>query len=346
LSITSDFTKAKITVFSGRLSEVGFAYGSHYRRLIGGFLQAEAPALKNYLRLAEKTLSFTKRYTPHTAELISGIARGSGLSLLEVNRLFLHEEIYHLKSLPQTHCSAIAYPGSLTASGGGLIGQNWDWPLSYIPWGGLVRLKPKHFPRILCYHYPGLINCCGINSSGLSLMWTGGGYYPVIKPKIGVPTYALISEIMLKSNVKEALTLLSNTPRAGSFMFLLADKSGASCVVEATPTVLRVIEGAKALFRANLYSDPEIQKASRQPKPDAKKIHSVGRIKALEGMVNAQKGPVNAQSIQAMLVDKRVFVDLKGRSLTLAQFVADCKKGILYCRDGTQQSSSWNQFRV
>ncbi len=41
-----------------------------------------------------------------------------------------------------------------------------------------------------------------------------------------------------------------------------------------------------------------------------------------------------------------VFVDLKGRSLTLAQFVADCKKGILYCRDGTQQSYSWKQFRV
>ncbi len=346
MSASLDFTRAELPVFSGSLSQLGLAYGKFYRRLIAGFLDSEAPAHKSYQQLSEKTISFTKRYTPRTAEIMTGMARGSGLSFLELNRLFLHEEIYHLKELPQPHCSAIAYPGSFTASRGGLIGQNWDWPLHYIPWGGLVRLEPKHFPRIISYHYPGLINCCGLNSRGLSLMWTGGGYFPVLRPKIGVPTYALISEIMLKNSVKEALKFLSDVPRAGSFMFVLVDKKGEACVIEATPRMLRVEEGPRALLRANLYCDPEIKRSSRQLKPDAKKVHSVGRMKALHSMARSQKGPATVSSVQAMLSDKRVFIDLKGRSLTLAQFVADCKKGILYCKDNSHDASLWSGFKV
>ena len=110
--------------------------------------------------------------------------------------------------------------------------------------------------------------------------------------------------------------------------------------------MLRVEEGPQALLRANLYCDPEIKKNARQLKPDRKKVHSVGRMKALDSVARNQKGPATVRVIQDMLCDKRVFIDLKGRSLTLAQFVADCKKGILYCRDSSHDAALWKRYNV
>lgn len=92
-----------------------------------------------------------------------------------------------LEIVHQPHCTALAAAGTAT-HGTTIIAQNWDWAPQLYPWAGLLRLALRGSPRVVTYHYPGLWACAGINEHGLALMWTGGGYFPLVPPVVGLPT--------------------------------------------------------------------------------------------------------------------------------------------------------------
>src|SRR5204862_1819816 len=131
-----------------------------------------------------------KRWEKPVVEFIRGMAEGSKLSVEQLTLLLLHEEIYHTKP-----CTAIGATHDGTKDGNAIIGQNWDWNASLYSWSGITRLNARGIPNAVLYSYPGLWASAGINKHGLSLVWTGAGYLPKIKPIIGIPTYALIAGI-------------------------------------------------------------------------------------------------------------------------------------------------------
>jgi len=57
------------------------------------------------------------------------------------------------------------------------------------------------------------------SARGLSLIWTGAGYLPKVRPIVGVPTYALIAGILACRTCREAISLMRRTLNAGSFIF-------------------------------------------------------------------------------------------------------------------------------
>src|SRR5690606_34436414 len=134
----------------------------------------------------------------------------------------------------------------------GIAAQNWDWSPGLYAWPGVVTMKPKRGLATLTYHYPGLWACCGVNAAGLAPVWTGSAYYPAVPPRAGVPTYLLIAELLGERSVDDALALLKRVPRAGSFVFLLADPRAAA-VVEATPGAVAVRPVTGSAARANHF---------------------------------------------------------------------------------------------
>lgn len=140
---------------------------------------------------------FLKKYAKSSFNFIRGMARGADLPLEAMVLLNLHEEIYHMRTSP-SHCTGVVLPRKAAKSRKTYVAQNWDWQ-PQVPWAGLLRMSRKGGPRILSYHYPGLWNCCGINSFGLALMWTGGGYFPPVEPIPGVPGLRLSEKSFGKS---------------------------------------------------------------------------------------------------------------------------------------------------
>ena len=321
--------------FSGTPHAAGAAYGECLRNEILGFFQTEFGLEKaKGLSLARRCLPFLKRYAPSTARFLEGMAQGSLLTNEEALLLCFHEEHYHLTFQQRPHCTAIAAGSEALGRRKAFLVQNWDWPIYFYPWSSALDLKlGGSKPRILSYQYPGLFTAAGINEHGLALTWTGGGYFPVVAPRAGVPTYALISEVLLRKDLGDALRYLERTPRAGSFMFLLGDKSGETAVVEATPTLLHIERGKGISCRANLFEFPDIIKESRQERPNRRKHHSVVRLGAMRNtMKHWQPGRISERNLRAVLSEEPVLVQRNRVHATLDQIAADCKDRSLEIR--------------
>lgn len=344
----SEAKSDSLDVFSvkGSAGECGLRYGSHFLTLIQGFFAQEIRPDEKKRKYAQKCLPFIRKYAPASLEFLKGMSKGAGISLCDATLLSLHEEIYH-RRVASPHCTAIVASAKRTRDHKNIVAQNWDWQPFLFPWPGLVRLQIKRSPRVLAYHYPGLWNCCGINSEGLSLMWTGGGYFPPVLPKVGVPTYVIISELLRKRNVAEALSALLKIPRAGAFIMLLADRSGNTAVIEATPDKIEVQRAEKIMFRANLYMTEKVCRASKQASPNPKKQHSLIRTAAIARYIK-RKPLLSVSSVKEILADKHVFVDMKYRSVTIDQLLAICDETTLLVRRGGAVAGRhpWRRYKV
>ena len=204
--------------FRGSPSACGRQYGLSQAEAIGAFLALAVkpdPARLDYAARCWRVLS---EWEPPVVEFVRGMATGTGMSLDEITLLLLHEEVYHLP-----HCTAFGATGAASAGKAPILAQNWDWDPSLYPWASLLRLRSDATPATLTYAYPGLWAAAGINEHGLALVWTGAGYFPRIRPKVGVPTYALIAGILARRNCREAVALLEKTPNAGAFIFFIGD---------------------------------------------------------------------------------------------------------------------------
>jgi hypothetical protein len=177
-------------------------------------------------------------------------------------------------------------------------------------------------------------------------MWTGGGYFPPVKPTAGVPTYILTSELLLKRTVKEAIAFLQGVPRAGAFMFLLGDATGAGAVIEATPRVLKIKTCDSVDYRANLFLFQETIKDSAQVSP-TKKLHSVRRIAAVKRYLATQGSLLSMTSVKNVLENRNVRVHMPFKSTTLDQLIADCNRGrLLVKRGGARHDYDWVEYKV
>lgn len=354
----------------GTLQSVGQQYGKLFSRAMDGFFTAEIGEQKVPQSLIDESYECINEYTPSVRSFLRGVAKTSALKRDSLVKLLLHEELYHLKwareqqvvakrkiskkknqfaKRPQYravgHCTAVAFAGDEYVRGGGsLIGQNWDWGTEVLPWASFVEYSlPKQ--KVLAYQYPGLPICAGVNSSGLGLVWTGAGYYPAIEPKAGVPTYALVFEILQRSSTEEALEFLYDTPIAGPFIFIIGDCGGSCSVVEATSDFLSVTKVESMDYRANYFCDEATQISSRQKLPGEKQCNSKIRMRTLQSFARKLRGKANVLTLQRALSQKGVFVDFKPSHLSLDQIVVDCKAGALITRRGTADTR-WSRHQI
>jgi hypothetical protein len=323
------------------------AYGEEFRHHLRGFLAyAIGPDIRK-LRYARRCWEHLRRETPVSAQFIQGVAHASGLGLDRTVLLALHEELAHEIPKPTPHCTALVATGPATRGGQTIVAQNWDWTPAMYPWAGLVRFSIQGSPRVLTYHYPGLWNCCGINSHGLALMWTSAGVFPKVPPRVGVPTYAVIAEILRLATVSAALALVDRVRYAGPFMFFLGDAGGNTAVVEAIPGYKIVDRSGDALYRANYFLCPDMIRRSRQSEPRLGVDHDALRMQGMRRQIAQYRGRISVPVVKTMLSHPDVFSDNGTRMATLDRFVAVCQERALWtCRGGKPDNGPWWKIQV
>jgi predicted choloylglycine hydrolase len=327
-------TTLKLTKFSGSSFQCGKDYGQHFEVMIKGFLHQEItskPYLIKNKKLLNGCLASIETYAPKSLQLMKGMAIGASLPLEQVSLLTLHEEIVH-----NEHCSAFAQNN--------LIGQNWDWEPSLFPWPGVLELEQKGSPKTLTYHYPGLWSCAGLNQHGLTLMWTGTGYYPMVKAKVGVPTYILISEILRKKTLKSALSFLENTPRAGCFNFFLMDAKGQQALVEGAPGKIHIEFGSK-LCRANHYESPQLIRHSEQKLPDHGKESTQIRDKRIKVLMNETK-KMTLKRAKQILTDAPYLYSFDAGRMTVDGLLAYPQERKMWVRRGGSPGGVWRSYSL
>lgn len=339
-----------ITELKGTPRACGRQYGEAHAEAIEAFLHMEVPPSPQRLRYVTRCWNELKRWQRHVLEFVRGMSEGSGLSVEELTLLLLHEEIVHTKP-----CTGIGATGPGTKDGAPIIGQNWDWNSHLYSWPSLTRLRASGIPKALFYSYPGLWSCAGINEHGMSLVWTGSGYLPKVKPIVGIPTYALIPGILACRNCQQALALLRRTKLAGCYIFFIADAEGEVWVIEGLPGKFEAVRCEDAITRANHYECPrtvQLSKQSFEHMPPNGNTHFRGPRMA--ELARRYRGRIDRRLLETFLCDQGIGPgkDIcqrpsgEHRGMTIDSFYCLPAKREFWIARGIQSRHAYRRYRV
>jgi len=227
----------RIVEVSGTPYERGTAYGEAIKDMLPRFLKKEfydcwcdGEKMRGF---GGRCLEAMQRWTPKAAEFVRGFSDATGLPPEELAMVQAHEEFVH-----GVHCSVVGAGPDETSDGRVYLGQNWDWRTSMNKFKLLFKQRTERGLRVLTYAFGGLWSCVGMNSAGITLCWTSA-YHP--KPELkgeareGVPTYAIIAEVLEEEKLEDAVELVMSCPNAGWFIFSLASAEGKLAKIEASP---------------------------------------------------------------------------------------------------------------
>jgi hypothetical protein len=296
-----------ITLISGRPRERGRQYGKQFKDAIAAFLDKEIvgafakptqPTRDQMYRYAAACAKEVKAFSPTIHDEMEGMAEGSGLRLEELTLITLHEELWHRGVLPKVeHCTAVAVGPTPGNPGDTFIGQTWDWMETVRNTARMLRWRRPEGPDLLAYAYPGLWVGAGMNTAGVSLVWTSAGKG---SPRVGVPSYVLIAEMLYQDSLKGAIHVAKKARHAGYFTFVLADAEGRLANVEGSPKDVAVEESAVRMVRQNYGS----RKMTGTPADKAAPVN--GRCKRVNDILDGHRAPASQDAMRDVFADKEV----------------------------------------
>jgi isopenicillin-N N-acyltransferase-like protein len=297
-----------LVVISGKPRERGKQYGAKFKDAIAGFLDkelhqafAKTSTKEEQLRYAGQCTKAIKEYAPAILDEMEGIAEGSGLRLEDIVNISLHEEIGK-GALPKIeHCTALAAGPPDTNDGNTYVGQNWDWMASVFGLSQMLLWKRPEGPSLLAYSYPGLWVGAGLNSAGIAFCWTWGEKLGIKAPRVGIPSYVLIAQMLYQDTLKAALEEARRARHAGWFCFVLADGKGQLANVDGTPEKL-VIDTPKGNTARASYACKEI----------LGDVKMLGQCSRMVDLLAEKKGKLDRVQLQSLFGDHKEMTKANG----------------------------------
>ena len=299
---------SELIQLEGTANEVGYQYGvkckDRIHRLLAWYYSNCSEACKmdkhELLHTAGKYWSFIEEYSTEVADEIRGTAEGSEKNLNEIVFLNTYYEIYARPAF-QPKCTAFAISGEATSDGTTYVAQNWDdlvdwFDEKFIPL--FLRVKHKNGPEIISFTLPGIPATTGINSNGIG--FCSNTLYTV-EHKIGVPIYAISTDLLHQKTIGDALDSITRADRADSLNYLLGDENGETYDVEATPKDVEFFSSSDYLHHTNHFLSEKLQSEKDLVLPVM--IDSVVRCNRIRRLLRQNVGKINLEKTMAFLRD-------------------------------------------
>ena len=340
-----------LTVITGKPRERGRQYGRLFADGIRSFLHQEIfkkfvtpkTSRDDLLRYAGDCFREVSAFSPEIAEELGGMAEGAGLQVEEVLLVTLHEELYHRGDLPAVaHCTAMAAGPPDTRDGNTYVGESWDWMKSAFGLSQMTLWKRAEGPGVLAYSYPGLWISAGLNSAGIALVWTSAALQ-VPGPRVGIPAYALIAQMLYQSTLKDAVEEARRAKRAGWFSFVLADGNGQLASVEGSPDDIEVVFDRGSMARV-YYASARMNRT-----PPGQPVPRHAQCQRMCDLLAESKGRLDAAMVRGFFGDhqtpicKHLTAKRGGGSLDVMVFNATRREA--YVTRGPACQGRWKTFR-
>lgn len=235
-----------------------------------------------------------------------GIADGTGFDLDDITALNVRYEIIYYQSavLAMTGkdgCTAFAIAPHISSNGHLLLGQNWDW----IPWvkGAILHTTEIDDLETISFTEAGIFGGkIGLNSAGLGLAINGITSTGDDWQRLTAPFHVRCYDILRNRQLETAVSVITNTPRACSANFLIAQTPDQAIDIEAAPDVVNTIPWSDSclLVHANHFIDPPGTGITEPPYEH--RIFSCYRQDNLQAMIEANQ-PVTLADMQHFLQD-------------------------------------------
>ncbi len=334
-----------LTVLAGKPRDRGRRYGQQFKdgihafldkEIYQSFLQKPSPRA-DLLRYAGACSKVIRDYTPVIHDELEGMAEGCGLRLEELVLITLHEELYHRSVLPKIeHCTAVALGPPDTRDGHTYVGQTWDWMRSVVGLSSMLLWKRPEGPSLLAYAYPGLWVGAGLNSAGLALCWTSASGKKLPGPRVGIPSYVLLTQLLYQDTLQGAIAEARRLPQAGWFTFVLADGKGQLANIEGNPNELAVELHRGQLVRVDYGSRQMTGTAEGTPV----KYHP--RCRHTYDLLDAAKGQLDGAKLQDYFADLKA--GICNRTGTIDMMVYNNTTREAFVSRGPGYGTRWKRF--
>lgn len=247
-------------VAQGDPGEIGAAYGEQARELIGGNIEdyrgkfaAVGVSTETARRLGERFRATTYEYAPRIATTLDAMAEAAGVDVGDVYALNARTELMLPAGVLVTECTGVSVLPEHTASGHTVLGQNWDWYPSQLPYSMLLATRDERGHEVVCLTEAGMLAKAGLNSAGVgvcvNLLHCDRDGVPG-----GVPYHVLIRAVLDQPlGIANALKVTA-MPRSASINLLVAAAGGVAVDLEIAPGATgRVLPDAGLLVHSNHF---------------------------------------------------------------------------------------------
>jgi isopenicillin-N N-acyltransferase-like protein len=246
--------KLNVLPLSGSPYEMGFQHGKVYNDAIHKFTKERVHLSSDVnwtgfnlsqdeiLDLAEACIPAHEGYAPELMEELQGMSDATGLSLAElivmngftdfVDLVYAHgkQKQEPVAVRPIDNCTAFLAPNSRAENTQGFFGQTWDMHATATPYVILIDGAPTNGLNFLSFSTTGCVGMIGLNEAGIAvginnLMGADG--------QVGVMWNFVIRKALMQDNIDDALSCITDAPRAGAHNYLLLDKQGNGYNIEA-----------------------------------------------------------------------------------------------------------------
>jgi isopenicillin-N N-acyltransferase-like protein len=161
----------------------------------------------------------TRQHHPRIADMLDGVAEGSGVAVEEIYALNGRTELLY-----GAHAAKRGEPSECTALGligdGTVIGQNWDWHPDQRPYSLLLATTDEHGFSVATLAEAGMLGKAGLNSAGLGVCVNMLGC-DKDGTRGGVPYHVILRAALESSDLTIALRRVCSSPRSASINLLI-----------------------------------------------------------------------------------------------------------------------------
>lgn len=226
----------RVIELSGTHRQIGEAYGEECKDGIQEFLNLLKENVKQRIKarfddkllydLLRKHWAFSIEYAPELQDEIEGLARGAGLSVLDIVFLNAFLDIVNTRddrvAANVLGCTSFGATKTATEDGKCYIGQNYDMEAFYKKYMLLLKIKSPENPDCLVFTYQGIIGCNGINSDKIGVCIN---FLHARDSTFGIVYPFVVRKILSQRRIGDAIGAATVGYRAGGTNYMIGDSS-------------------------------------------------------------------------------------------------------------------------
>lgn len=305
--------RIRVIELAGSPDEMGAAHGSAAAAEIRAYTSdrvarsADGTTLDRgrILALAGEMLPAHEAYDPDLFREMTAMATSAGITPAEAIIVGGYTDfIDAVRAVApggpvEDNCTAVVVPDQ-QASGAGFLAQTWDMHASATQHVVMLRIQPSEGPRSLVFTTVGTLGQIGMNESGIAV---GINNLTADDGGLGVTWPFVVRKALAQTRLDDAVECVLDAALAGGHNFLLFDRHGRGCSIEAMPTANHVFElDTEALFHTNHCLVPATQ-AVEGARPGPLQSSSVARLAEASDLLGTSD--VTVDDLIALTRDER-----------------------------------------
>ena len=257
-------------VFSGSSYEQGLSHGESLKQSIKNNIDCYFDRFQNEAHVNKKTLiknsqvyyDVIKNQSLEYANGMRGIAEGADIDLIKIAMLNCRYELLYDATGKRYQenivdgCTSFAINSQKMINGNLMLGQNWDW-IPEIDCALITSIDEDGLKR-MAFTEAGIYGGKpGMNSAGIGL--TVNGMHSIYDDwrRLEKPFHIRCYDILRSNNMKNALKILTETPRSCTTNFILGQSPVQLINIELSPNKINLIHPYENLLvHANHFKDP------------------------------------------------------------------------------------------